>query len=238
MLTNKKKTTKSTFILLLLSLTLFSCQPKNELIGMWQVEKVQMGANEMTPIARWMQFNADGSQINGNGWLQHTYGTWTLKEDQLSVLDENGINSNTDPFFIEINDQKMTWKRTEEGQEVVVTLKRIEKMPQSGGNQIKGLWKLTKATDDGNDITAILNPNQKSMLHLRWDNTYVQHNMPQGKNYGVYKIHGHKPEIQMVNYGNESKFSFWSFSFQDSKLILTSTDQKSVMEFERIDQYL
>lgn len=239
MLTNKKKTTaKSVLLLFLFSFLLYACQKEHELVGTWQVEKVQMGENEMTPIARWMQFNKDGTQTNGNGWFQHTYGTWNLKEDLLSVLDENGINSNTTPFLVEINDQTMTWKREEEGQKVVVTLKRIQKMPQSVGNQLKGLWKLTKATDAGNDITVIINPDQKSMLHLRWDNTYVQHNMPQGKKYGVYKIHGHKPEIQMVNYGNESKFSFWTFSFQNSKLILTSTDQKSVMEFERIDQYL
>lgn len=232
------KTTRSIVLTLLFSFMLLSCEEKNEFVGMWQVEKVQMGENEMTPIARWMQFNEDGTQTSGNGWLQHSYGTWKLNNDQLSVLDENGINSNTDPFSVEVNQDQMTWKRVEDGQEVTVMLKRVQKMPQSGGNKVKGLWKLVKATDDGNDITAILNPNQKSMLHLRWDNTYVQHNMPNEKNYGVYKIHGHKPEIQMVNYGNESKFSFWSFSFEGSKLTLVSTDQKSVMEFERITNYL
>jgi hypothetical protein len=239
MLTNRKKRTiKFSLLFFFFSLLFYSCQKGHELVGMWQVEKVQMAENEMTPIARWMQFNEDGSQTNGNGWLQHSYGTWNLTNNQLIVIDQNGINENSDPFSIEVHGEQMIWKRVEDGQEVVVTLKRIQKMPQSGGNRVKGLWKLTKATDDGNDITAMINSNQKAMLHLRWDNTYVQHHMPQGKKYGVYKIHGHKPEIQLVNYGNESKFSFWTFSFEGSKLILVSTDQKSVMEFERIEQYL
>lgn len=165
---NKEKVkTTNTILFLLLSLTLLSCQEKTELVGMWQVQKVQMGENEMTPIARWMQFNEDGTQTNGNAWLQHSYGTWNLSEGQLRVLDENGIKDNTDSFSVKIDLEQMTWKREEEGQVVVVTLKRIERMPQSGGNKLKGLWKLTKATDDGNDITAIINKNQKSMLHLR-----------------------------------------------------------------------
>jgi len=229
---------KSFLLFFTLALTFTSCQEQKNLYGLWQVEKVQMGENEMTPVSRWIKFNPNGTQTSGNGWLQHSYGTWNLDENMLRVKDENGITDNADPFFAEIEGERMTWRRQEEGQEVVVSLKRIEKLPQSVGNKLIGLWKLTKATDDGNDITAILNSENKSMLHLRWDNTYVQHNMPKGKNYGVYKIHGHRPEIQLVNYGAESKFSFWSFSIQDSKLILISTDQKSTMEFERIHEYL
>lgn len=232
------RTIKSTLSLLVLSLFFISCEKQTKLEGLWQVEKVQMGENEMTPIARWVKFNEDGTQTSGNGWLQHSYGTYNLDQDILSVEDENGTKDNADPFSIEISGSQMTWKRQEEGQEVTVSLKRIEELPQSGGNKLIGLWKLTKATDDGNDITAMLNSENKSMLHLRWDNTYVQHNMPQGKKYGVYKIHGHKPEIQLVNYGAESKFSFWSFNFQDSKLTLISTDQKSTLEFERIHEFL
>jgi uncharacterized lipoprotein NlpE involved in copper resistance len=232
------KTTIKIATLLLITFYFIGCQKQPSLEGMWLVEKVSMGEQFMTPIARWMRFNSDNTQVSGNGWFQHSYGTWSLENNQLSVEDTNGINSNPDPFSVEIQENTMTWTRIEDGQEVIVSLKRTDQLPQSGGNKLKGLWKLTSATDDGNDITAVLNPDQKSMLHLRWDNTYVQHNMPQGKNYGVYKIHGHKPEIQLVNYGNESKFSFWSFEFAEEKLTLMSTDNKSVMTFERITDYL
>jgi hypothetical protein len=38
-----------------------------------------MGNNEMTPIARWMRFNKDSTQTSGNGWLQHSEGSWVFK---------------------------------------------------------------------------------------------------------------------------------------------------------------
>lgn len=232
------KTTIKIATLLFIAVHFMSCQKQPSLEGLWLVEKVSMGDQSMTPVARWMKFNTDNTQVSGNGWLQHSYGTWSLKESQLSVEDTNGIQDNTDPFTVEIQESSMTWKRDEGGQEVTVSLKRIDALPQSEGNKLVGLWKLISSIDNGNDVTAIVNPDEKSMLHLRWDNTYVQHNMPKGKKYGAYKIHGHKPEIQLVNYGNESKFSFWSFSIQNEQLILTSTDKTSTMKFERINQYL
>lgn len=202
------------------------------------MEKVIMGDQSMTPIARWMRFNTDSTQTSGNGWLQHSYGKWSLKDNQLKVIDSNGITDTFQPFTIVLKDSTMTWKRKEVGQQIEVSLKRINTLPVSGGNKLFGLWKLTKSIDKGNDIKAIVNPSNKSMLHLRWDNMYVQHNIPSGKQFGIYKIHAHKPEIQLVNYGNESKFSFWNFSIDNEKLILNSTDNKSTMEFERIYKFI
>lgn len=241
MLKNNKRIKRITSVIAVIAIiciNFISCKQKTSLEGLWQVESVQVGPNSMTPIARWVRFEADGKQTSGNGWFQHSYGTWSLKDNVLSVVDKNGVSDITDPFSINIVEDTMTWKRIEEGQEVTVSLKRIEKLPQSDGNKLIGLWKLLKSTNDGNDITAVVNPEGKSMLHLRWDNTYVQHNMPKGKQYGVYRIHSHKPEIQLVNYGNTPQFSFTSFVVDDDKLTLTSTDQKAIMTFERINDYI
>lgn len=226
---------------LLLTLFLTACQTEKEkstLEGLWLVESVEVGEHSQTPIARWTRFNADGTQTSGNGWFQHSIGIWTLKDNQLSVKSENGIEDQAEAFTISLENDKMTWKRNEEGQEVTVHLKRINVLPVSEGNKLLGLWKLIKSTDSGNDITVMSNPDSKAMLHLRWDNMYVQHNMPKGKSYGIYKIHGHKPEIQMVNYGDSSQFSFWKFAITDEKLTLISTDSTSTMEFERIHQFI
>ena len=226
---------------LLLTLFLTACQigkEKNTLEGLWLVESVEVGERSQTPIARWTRFNADGTQTSGNGWFQHSIGTWTLKDNKLSVKSDNGIEDQAEAFTISLENDKMTWKRNEEGQEVTVHLKRINVLPASEGNKLLGLWKLTKSTDSGNDITVMSNPDSKAMLHLRWDNMYVQHNLSKGKQYGIYKIHGHKPEIQLVNYGDSPQFSYWKFSILNEKLTLTSTDSTSVMEFERIHQFI
>ena len=228
------------FILILITVFLLSCEKEDlkNINGLWLVEKVEVGENTMTPVARWTRFNKDGTQTSGNGWLQHSVGNWFLKDKLLTVKNTNGINDEYEPFSIEIEKDKMIWTREEEGQEVSVFLKRIDEIPASEGNKLIGLWKLTKVLEDGNDITVVANPDGKSMLHLRWGNVYVQHNMPKGRQYGIYKIHDHKPEIQLVNYGESSRFSFWNFSIDDQKLKLISRDQKSEMEFERIHQFI
>ncbi|MEQ6122822.1 hypothetical protein AAON49_01310 [Pseudotenacibaculum sp. MALMAid0570] len=228
------------FILILITVFLLSCEKEDlkNINGLWLVEKVEVGENTMTPVARWTRFNKDGTQTSGNGWLQHSVGSWFLKDKLLTVKNTNGINDEYEPFSIEIEKDKMIWTREEEGQEVSVFLKRIDEIPASEGNKLIGLWKLTKVLEDGNDITVVANPDGKSMLHLRWGNVYVQHNMPKGRQYGIYKIHDHKPEIQLVNYGESSRFSFWNFSIDDQKLKLISRDQKSEMEFERIHQFI
>ena len=238
---NKKRISRKANVLLsLFAILILSCekQESSGIEGLWLVEKVQAGENSMTPIARWVKFLPDNTQTSGNGWLQHSSGTWSLEGDQLEVVDTNGIRDTFGALTITLSDSTMQWKRVEEGQEVTISLKRIDKIPQSEGNKLIGLWKLIQATDQGNDITAIVNPDNRSMLQLRWDNMYVQHNMPTGKVYGTYRVHSHKQEIQLVNYGNPSQFSFWNFSLKDKKLKLISTDQKSEMVFERIHQFI
>ncbi len=232
---------KQITIVLLMVLIATAChteKEKNSLEGLWLVESVELDHHFETPISRWMKFNSDGTQTSGNGWLQHSEGSWTIENNLIVVKNTNGIEDDSQPFKVSFEKEQMIWQRTEQDGEVTVRLKRIKKLPTSEGNKLFGLWKLTRSTNDGNDITVMSNPSSKAMLHLRWDNTYVQHYMPKGKSYGVYKIHGHKPEIQLVNYGNESKFSFWSFTISDKKLTLISTDKTATMEFERIHQFI
>jgi len=230
-----------TFFFVFLITLINSCENQKKetgIVGLWLVEKVEVGENSMTPISKWTRFNSDSTQTSGNGWLQHSYGNWSLKDNRLQVTDQNGIIDTAEPFTIEVKENTMTWKRTEEGQEVTVSLKRIDKLPQSEGNKLIGLWKLNRVTHDGNDMTLVINPEGKTMMHLRWDNMYVQYNMPKGKQFGVYKIHAHKDEIQLVSYVNKSEFSFWNFSIQGNKLTMTSTDEKNILEFERIHQFI
>ena len=83
-------------------LLLISCnkEDNNSIVGLWEVEKVSMGDHSMTPIARWMKFESDNTQVSGNGWLQHSYGNWSLTGKDLSVEDFNGVSDNTNPFSI------------------------------------------------------------------------------------------------------------------------------------------
>lgn len=227
-------------LLFLTSFLLLACttQKNNTSIeGLWLVEKVQMGTKEMTPLARWTRFNSDATQSSGNGWLQHSIGSWKLNGDRLSVENTNGIIDNFEPFKISLEGEKMSWEREEEGNNVQVFLKRIKELPASEGNKLMGLWVLKEFFENGVDKTTSINVPERAMIHFRWDNVYVQHNMPQGKRTGVYKIHGHKPEIQMITYGKENNFDFWKFEISDDLLTMISTDNTTKIVFKRSHQF-
>lgn len=225
---------------LLLLLVLSSCKTseKERIEGLWMVSNVSMGPNSNTPVARWIRFEKDGKQVSGNGWLQHSYGTWSLDGVMIKISDKNGLLDPSGPFTCTINGNQMFWTRKEGGGEVKVTLERIERIPQSDGNRLIGLWKLIASKNEGNDVTAVLNPTNNAMLFLRWDQVFEDCNMPKGRKSGIYKIHGHRNEIQLVNYGEDPAFSFWSFEVDETTLTLLSTDKKSSMQFERIHQFL
>lgn len=205
--------------------------------GLWLVEKVQMGTEEMTPIARWTRFNSNYTQASGNGWLQHSVGSWKLNGDKLSVQSKNGISDSFEPFQVSLEGEKMIWKRKEEKDTVHVFLKKIKELPTSKGNDLFGLWSLVGYAENGVDATSKINVPERAMIHFRWDNVYVQHNMPSGKRSGVYKIHGHKPEIQMINYGTGNSFDFWKFEISNDTLIMTSTDKTTELKFKRSHQF-
>lgn len=217
---------------------LFSCDNQNKkelkIDGLWLVKKVKVGQEEMTPIAKWMKFNADSTQTSGNGWLQHSFGSWSLYKNKLSMKNTNGLDDESEPFKISLEKSKMTWSRVEEGENIQVFLERINKIPASDGNNLMGLWKLD---------TVFLGHHTENLksssitLFLRWDNTYVIQQSKEEKYYGIYKIHGHKPELQMVNYGETPEFKFYKFSISDDKLTLTNTDTNTKLIYSRIHQF-
>lgn len=224
-------------------LMFFSCEKREEkresILGLWAVEKVEVGEEIMTPVARWMQFNSDSTQTSGNGWLKHSYGTWSLNANkELRIINKNGLLDEAASFQIDIKNEKMIWKRNEEGQNVQVFLKRVDEKPASPGNKMMGLWKLETYVDSDTDVTSKVNPNNNQTLYLSWDNVFREHNLIKGRRVGIYKIHGHRPEIQMVNYGDTPKFSFWRFLLKNDKLVLTSRDNKIVKTYHRIYKFL
>lgn len=208
--------------------------------GLWLVTKVKIGKEENTRVARWMQFNKDNTQISGNGWLKHSEGVYTLNpENELLITNSNGLLDKANPFLIDLKANEMTWSRAEEGKNVQVFLKKIDKRPTSSGNKLMGLWKLDsiKLRKNIKDKFNSFDPNPKAYLFIRWDDTYINQLVPGVKKYGIYKIHGHKPELQMVNYGESPEFKYYRFKFNKVNLILTSTQGKTELVYSRIYQF-
>ncbi len=216
----KKGYVPSLFIvsLFLLVLSISSCEkPKKPgIYGVWAVEKVTMGDQEVTPVDRWMQFNEDGTQISGNGWYPHSRGTFSLKDSILSTETSNGLKDPAGPFTVRPMDSTMTFHRTEEGMPLTVYLRKISQYPTSGRDHIIGAWE----TDSSETV------------FFRWDRVY-KWTYPDGHvEFGIYKYHSHKSEIECVPY-HEPEFHRFTIDGNHDQMQLNSLEDQSVKSFKR-----
>ena len=228
---------KTNFLFLCLTILLMvSCVKKPGMEGLWLVSKVKIGEEEMTPNARWMRFHADSTQESGNGWFQHSRGSWTLDgNNQLTVNNTNGLKDNNEPFSVVLSGNKMVWTRMEEGQPVEVTLERTDELPTTTADELLGLWMLEEAQGKGNYFSP--SSENKAYLFFRWDKRFVI-GSENGKIHGVYNVHGHKPEVELIPYG-EIERNFWKVEFEENSITLNLLNSDSIVsrKFKRIYEF-
>ncbi|MEM7552196.1 MAG: hypothetical protein AAF363_21100 [Bacteroidota bacterium] len=222
---------------------LYACQTqqsKSNFEGLWIVKSVKVGEQEMTPNARWTRFNIDSTQESGNGRFQHSYGTWTYNEEtqRLSIVNENGLEDLNEPFQLKIEGDLMFWNRVEEGQPIEVILERSEKLPETYGDQLLGLWKLQGLEGNGTYFNEEVNPDPSDYMFLRWDKRFVIHSKGK-RNTGVYNVHGHRPELELIPYGENHPRSFWRIDFNDDEinLELLNSDSTVLRNYKRIRKF-
>ncbi|WP_442265839.1 hypothetical protein ACSIGC_16315 [Tenacibaculum sp. ZS6-P6] len=225
-------------ILLTITLSFSNCKKDKTVKGFWIVKSVMVGDEIMTPNSRWMKFNSDFTQQSGNGWFQHSIGTWNFNQNsqELSIKNTNGLTDQNEPFKVSFDTNKMIWKRIEEGQNVKVTLEKTNQLPKTYGDKLLGLWKLEKS--NGNGIFFDESVQNNEYLFLRWDKRFLI-NSSNGRIRGIYNVHGHKPEIQFIPYNDKIKRSFWKVEYNDKQisLRLLNSDSLVVKIFTRIHEF-
>lgn len=230
------------FILTAIVLFAIGCknaQDKNkpEITGLWVVEEVKVGEEQMTPNARWMRFNEDSTQQSGNGWLQHSIGTYSysLTDSTLTITNTNGYEDIYAPFKVSFKDNNMLWKRVEDGANVTVILKKTNKLPQAYGDVLLGVWDLEKITENGKDVTPLYDEEQKNYLYMRWDGKFIVNNSTAGRTRGIYNVHAHKPEVELIVSINDTlQRERWQFEATDSTLVFENTKTKTKKYYKRI----
>ncbi|MCO6479228.1 MAG: hypothetical protein J5I94_21515, partial [Phaeodactylibacter sp.] len=141
-----------TFIVFLFAFVRVQAQ---DITGLWEITKVEVGDQAMTPVAKWTRIDADGTYQSGNGWLQNSAGTWIYDKESGEFLPTETLGL-TDPFGafkVSFTDKGMAWTREEEGMEVIVHFDRIEELPMSTGDKLVGLWGLEKAMEGEKEVT-------------------------------------------------------------------------------------
>jgi hypothetical protein len=230
----------TSIVSLIIIISFFSCNKTTTIEGLWVVKSVVVGDEEMTPNARWTRFNSDLTQESGNGRFQHSYGTWKLNQNsnELFIENTNGLDDINEPFVISINENEMIWERTEEGQIIKVILERSSQLPETYGDKILGLWKLEKAIGNGSYFKESDKIEINDYIFFRWDKRFVIESEKDRVN-GVYNVHGHKPEVELIPYGGKVKRDFWRIQFEENQITLKLLNSDTIVtrQFRRIHKF-
>ncbi|MCZ4695438.1 hypothetical protein DWB61_10905 [Ancylomarina euxinus] len=225
---------------LIIVLSFFSCEKTKTIEGLWVVKSVVVGDEEMTPNARWTRFNSDLTQESGNGRFQHSYGTWKLNQNsnELVIENTNELDDINEPFVISLNQSEMIWERTEEGQNIKVILERSSQLPETHGDKILGLWVLEKAIGNGRYFKESDQKEIKDYIFFRWDKRFVIES-EKGRVNGVYNVHGHKPEVELIPYGSQVKRDFWGIHFEENQITLKLLNSDTIVtrQFRRMRKF-
>lgn len=198
-----------------------------------------MGEDQLTPQGRWVRFKPDFKQESGNGWKQHSVGTYSIENDsKLRIHNTNGYVDNYPAFDVEIDGNQMTWTREEEGEIVEVDLVRIESLPQREADKLLGVWDLESVTVDGENLIAEKDPESKRYFYLAWDGSFRIQHTPEGRLRGIYHTDGHRPILEMAYY-DEREMQGWEYEVTEDKLQLTSlgTEETEIRIYTRIDHF-
>jgi hypothetical protein len=122
------------------------------------------------------------------------------------------------------------------GQTVKVKLERIFQLPATSGDKLLGLWKLEKAVGKGSYFAD--SKASEDYLFFRWDKRFVI-GTENGKVNGVYNVHGHKQEVELIPYGDQYKRDFWEIDFDEDAITLRllNTDSIVTRKFVRIHKF-
>jgi len=233
---------KKYFLLILItsSISFIGCKENKTISGLWEIESVSVDNQTMTPIARWMQFNADGTQISGNGWYQHSYGNYEydINSKTLRVENTNSIKDPYEAFTVKIENNRMYWTRLEDGNSVEVKLKRTDNLPKAPSDEIIGVWKLKTLEGDYNFFMKDSISLKNDYIFFRWDLKFVA-GTSTGKEFGVYNVNAHKPELELIPYNKSLDRSFWKFEFDENilSLYLLNSDTLVTRKFIRTDEF-
>src|SRR5690606_30317287 len=130
------KNTKMIFFITFLAFSLYT--NAQQMIGFWVVDKVMVGDQDLTPVAKWFKYHKDHTYQSGNGWTQNDIGTWAYDKSKKEFMAQTsmGIKDEYDVFKVRFSENKMFWEREEDGMKVVVSLSRIKEMPMSTKDSI------------------------------------------------------------------------------------------------------
>lgn len=97
---------------------------------------------------------------------------------------------------------------------------------------------IRKATGNGPCFMESDTNENNEYLFIRWDKRFVI-GTTKGKVHGVYNVHGHKPELELIPYSTPLKRDFWRIEFAKNliTLKLLNSDSLVTRQFKRVHKF-
>ncbi len=224
---------------LIVFLSLFySLNVNSQITGLWETTSVMVGQESMTPLAKWTEFNADGSYTSGNGWLTNSDGTWDFDatSNSLTVNVKTGFANEFGPFSVEmLSDSTMKWIRIENGEEVIVYIRRVADIPKHPATLAVGLWMVKEVQNEGVVITESFTSEEFQAVFVRWDNLF-QEITSEGRKSGIWRVNAHRPVIDVLYYDGDKPLQYWEMDFEGETGMTWKRDDLMIT-FERLDAF-
>ncbi|MBI1226987.1 MAG: hypothetical protein GC192_17280 [Bacteroidetes bacterium] len=226
---------KIRFLILLGSfMIILSSMTAQTVAGFWMVDQVMVGERNLTPMAKWFKYETNNTYTAGNGWTQNDIGSWEYDEvkKEFSPESTNGKDG-YGPFKVLFSDNKMMWKRMEDGMEVTVYLSRISEMPKSPKDMVAGNWGLLSVVENGTDITPTFDADHKIELLVRWTETFRRTNPDDSQSFGYWHMDAHEPAFHLIDFNRDIAIKVFYVSFKDDLLVMKEKDKDTVFTFKK-----
>lgn len=173
-----------------------------------------VGQEVLTPTAKWFEINEDGTITSGNGWLQNASDTWEYDELTKEILFlTNGVPDEYGGFIMANTDTQMTWQRMEEGEPVIVTLKKVDKKPLAPWDKILGTWKTEVNAEAPRTVT------------FQWTRGFIDQD-DKLRMFGIWHIAAHRPVLTLF-YDRDEKH-IWNIEIDGNKMVWTKEENGEV----------
>ncbi len=223
---------------LILGFILISVDTYSQVIGLWEVTKVIVDEEEMTPISKWSNFLENGSFTTGNGWLQNGDGTWEFDSEssEILVVTETGFKNQFGPFEVEMKGKNgMIWSRIEGADLVYVHYKRIEEIPKSPATLAIGLWMVTEVINDGKIVTESYKNEHAMGVFVRWDNLF-QEITSEGRVSGIWRVNAHRPVLDVLFYDGKRSLEYWDLDYEGENKMIWKREGL-IIKYERLNSF-
>lgn len=213
-----------------------------QITGLWEVIEVQVGGENLTPIAKWFEFYESGRLVGGNGGITNLRGSFNY--DQYNQTLDQLDGGQKDPYgsfkvTLSEDGKSMSWSRFEDGIKVSVSLQRIAEKPLAPWDKITGKWVNEKAEGvdiETKEVKSIYNMELNS-YYFGWDGRYRKFDKDDNRiETGIWHIEAHTPRLLLINNAGNTKVDWWIEIKEDSMTWLKEGEKETLtVYFNRID---